>query len=334
MATTQRITPTTTPISSATVSNDKIKKGAMYGGAGITIAAALAGAARFIHTLVTAQPADDPVTPPIEGEDNVAENAEHTDVVQTVQPIQPEPAPAPIPTPVHPEPTPAPSPVHPEPTPINQDPDIDAIAQEIIAKEEVDVADIDIAPFIQFDNLGVYYDPMGNEYQAAIFHLKTGEQFKLVDLNHDGLFTEIFDLAGGYIGSVDDLDFPPFYFTEDDIRFALENEIGYVGPAAEPGDSTMDLETAAAGDQDVAQNAPASSTATEPVDVVDDIDTSDVDVQAIISAILESPVETKDEVVIEADDVDPLYGLDPDWEIANSDDTELDDCSDTDILNS
>lgn len=329
MATTQRITPTTTSITAPTISNDKIKKGAVYGGAGVAIAAALAGTAHYIHNLIIK-----PV-PPVEAEDNIAENAEHTDVVQTVQPVHaPEPTSTTTSTtnsttnstPVH---IPKPDPVYPDDPPT----DVDVIAQEIIGREEIDNNDVHINPFVQFDNIGVYHDPMGNEYKAALFHMENGEQFKLVDLNHDGLFTEIFDLTGLHLGNVDDLDFPNFYFTEDDIRFALENEIGYVGPAAEPGDSEMDLESAAPSGLEVAQieTVPASSAAaTGAVEVVDDIDTNDVDVQAVISAILDSPVETKDEVVIDVEPTD--IELESDMDIAGSDDTDLDECCDTDPL--
>lgn len=332
MATTQRITPNTTTTTSSTVSNDKLKKGAMYGGAGVAVAAALAGAAYHIHKIM-----GDIVKP--EADPNAASAPEEltADPVQSevTSPVQTHPDPTPVPKPYPIKPDPNPDPIKPEPTPDPDDPNV--IAQEIIGRTEIDVADINLPPKIQFDSFSVFYDEMGNECQAAIFHLDNGEQLKLVDLNHDGLFTEIFDLAGYQVGSIEDLN-APFYFTEEDIRFALENEIGYVGPAAEPGDSTMDLGDAAAVAEscnEVAMNVPAHPTAIGSVDIVDDIDVNDVDVQAIITSILDTPVDARQEAVITEDSIiidDPI-DIDDELDTADSDDdVELDDLSDTDIL--
>lgn len=281
MNTTQRITPTTPATPS--VSNDKLKKAALYGGSATVMAAALAAMAKVI--IGRKDPViDDPEKHPVEGDGPVADGA-------TDPTVQPEgQAQAQAQTHTHTQTTTnggsaqnVRSRDH-ETDTHSDDPvsDPDKIAEEIIEKEEIDENDEVETPNIIFDKFTVYYDSDGNEFPAVLTYI-FGEPRLLVDHDLNGTFTDVFDMAGKFLTTCD------FPFTEDDIRYAMENDITYIDPKSLPEISDIVM----VDEIESTEEHPAVAQHEEPAtpDDDDDIDITDEDIQAIISAIINSPLE-------------------------------------------
>lgn len=75
----------------------------------------------------------------------------------------------------------------------------DEIAEAIIAEEQIDPADIDMADVIDFDEIGTVYTVEGESYTAAAFHDSVGNQLVMVDVDDDGVFDIITDVYGNPI---------------------------------------------------------------------------------------------------------------------------------------
>lgn len=73
------------------------------------------------------------------------------------------------------------------------------IAEAIIAEEQIDPADIDMADVIDFDEIGTVYTVEGESYTAAAFHDSVGNQLVMVDVDDDGVFDIITDVYGNPI---------------------------------------------------------------------------------------------------------------------------------------
>lgn len=104
----------------------------------------------------------------------------------------------------HPSDTSQQPPTEEQPAPENQpvtgqdsvDPDLVA---EAIA-HEVDQQDIDSENVLTIDQIGTVNGPDGNEIMAVVGHLPDGTQLLLTDIDGDGIFTDVFDMAGNYAG--------------------------------------------------------------------------------------------------------------------------------------
>lgn len=81
------------------------------------------------------------------------------------------------------------------PTP-NEQVNPDEIAEAIIAEEQVDPNDIDMADVVNFDEIGTVYTVDGESYTAAAFHDAAGNQLVMVDVDNDNVFDIITDMDG------------------------------------------------------------------------------------------------------------------------------------------
>lgn len=162
------------------------------------------------------------------------------------------------------------------------------VAEKIIAELEIDDDDIYDLALIRFDELTTVYNEDGEELNAAIFHLfDETEPFVLVDMNGDGTYTHIFD------SNLDFVDIPVLYpFNEDDIRYALEEEMGYIGP------KTL------LADDDELDDIDFNDIEEAEVAVADDIDYEDEDIRALIESFFDMPFEEFVEVYWDEEDDD------------------------------
>ncbi len=80
---------------------------------------------------------------------------------------------------------------------INPDDVAQAIAQEI------DQQDIDADNVLTIDEFGTANGPDGSEILVAVAHTPDGQQFMLTDFDGDGVFTDVFDMAGNFAGNLE-----------------------------------------------------------------------------------------------------------------------------------
>lgn len=79
----------------------------------------------------------------------------------------------------------------------------DDIAQQIIEEQNIDPYDIDSPTIISVDELETLYRADGSEMLVAAVHTPDGSQFLLADVDGDGYFTDVFDMAGNYVGEAE-----------------------------------------------------------------------------------------------------------------------------------
>lgn len=75
----------------------------------------------------------------------------------------------------------------------------DDVAEAIIAEEQVDPNDIDMADVVNFDEIGTVYTVDGESYTAAAFHDAVGNQLVMVDVDGDDVFDVITDMEGNVL---------------------------------------------------------------------------------------------------------------------------------------
>lgn len=185
---------------------------------------------------------------------------------------------------------------HDNDTPI---PNPEEVAQKIIAELEIDDDDIYDLALIRFDEFTTVYNEDGEELNAAIFHLLgETEPYVLVDMNGDGSYTHIFD------SNLDFVDIPvPYPFNGDDIRYAMEEEMGYIGP-----------KTLLVDDDDELDDIDFNDIEEADVAVADDIDYNDEDIRALIESFFDMPFEEFAETYWPDEEPDPEPVLDPEPE--------------------
>lgn len=107
----------------------------------------------------------------------------------------------------HPSETPQPTPTEEQPAPESQpvagqdDVDPNLVAEAIA--HEVDQQDIDGENVLTIDQIGTVNGPNGNEIMAVVGHLPDGTQLLLTDIDGDGIFSDVFDMAGNYAGTLE-----------------------------------------------------------------------------------------------------------------------------------
>lgn len=79
----------------------------------------------------------------------------------------------------------------------------DDVAQRILEEQGIGIDDIDSPTIISIDELATLYRADGSEMLVAAIHTPDGAQFLLADIDGDGYFTDVFDLAGNYVGEAE-----------------------------------------------------------------------------------------------------------------------------------
>ncbi len=95
---------------------------------------------------------------------------------------------------------------------------------EILAEEEIDVADIDAPEMVNFDSIGTVYTVDGEEFAAASFHMDNGIEGVMIDVDGDGVFDDV--AAQTVDGLIKVGDAPGF--TVDDVELELNPDDSYL----------------------------------------------------------------------------------------------------------
>ncbi len=76
----------------------------------------------------------------------------------------------------------------------------DEIAQQIAQANEIDNNDNESADMLNVEGLTTAMGPDGQEYVVAIVHTPDGGEYMLADTDGDGVFSDVFDMEGNYVG--------------------------------------------------------------------------------------------------------------------------------------
>lgn len=107
-------------------------------------------------------------------------------------------------------------------TAADDDVDPDLIAQQIAGASEVDDADIDAPNVVTVERMDVAYGPDGTEHMVAIVRTPDGSEFMLADTDGDGVFSEVYDLNGNFVGNTENS------LTASDLQEAADPTGGYM----------------------------------------------------------------------------------------------------------
>lgn len=100
--------------------------------------------------------------------------------------------------------------------------DPNLVAQEL--RDELDPGDIDSPDMLIVEEFGTVYGPDGNEMNVAIVHTPDGSRYQLADIDGDGVFSDVFDMAGNFVGEADG------NLTVSDLYEMADNTGGYLPP--------------------------------------------------------------------------------------------------------
>lgn len=75
------------------------------------------------------------------------------------------------------------------------------VAQTIA--QEVDPNDNDSQDVLTVDDFTTVYGPDGSEMMVAVVHTPDGSQFLLADTDGDGIYSDVFDTEGNYVGNAE-----------------------------------------------------------------------------------------------------------------------------------
>jgi hypothetical protein len=173
---------------------------------------------------------DDAIADVIETPEEITDQAEVNSEAEPAQAetepadneiVEPEPITNTNPEPVVEEPTPSPNESN---TPTNQPVNPDDIADAIIAEDQVDPKDIDMANVINFDKIDTVYYIDGESHTAATFHDNDGNQLTMVDVDDDGVFDIICDESAKTYANIPDHE----KITVDDAQLGIANEGTYL----------------------------------------------------------------------------------------------------------
>lgn len=127
------------------------------------------------------------------------------------------------------------------------------IAQQIVNEQNIDPYDIDSPTIISVDELATLYREDGSEMLVAAVHTPDGEQYLLADIDDDGFFTNVFDMAGNYIGEAEG------NLMASDLEIMVDESAGYLaqnGDELRGDDPTNDIvNTSNPTDNDIAENS-------------------------------------------------------------------------------
>ncbi|MBQ0024015.1 MAG: hypothetical protein KBT29_12355 [Prevotellaceae bacterium] len=231
-----------------------------------------------------------------------------------------------------PQPTDNPTAQQPVPTtPATEDDiDPDLIAQQIAGSQEVDNTDIELANIITVDNMDIAYGPDGSEYTVAMFHTPDGGQFMLADTDGDGVYSDVFDLNGNYVGSAEG------NLTASDLQEAADPTGGYMAydteaPIGEdPTNDIVATDTHNGTDEPIQDGMPAV-TEGEIATIEGGNPEELVDVEDVLAQLLSSNDDSLAELADREIVVDDEPDLDDDDDdLADSDDDDDDDLDDLD----
>ena len=102
------------------------------------------------------------------------------------------------------------------------------MADAIIAEEEIDPNDIDMADVVNFEEIGTVYNVDGSSYTAATFSDPDGNQLVMVDIDGDNTFDVIQDPETGAQLCDSEGNVISPNLTTDDAEIAIDDTTGYL----------------------------------------------------------------------------------------------------------
>lgn len=193
------------------------------------------------------------------------------------------------------------------------------VAQEIAQANEIDSDDNEGADMLSVAGLTTAQGPDGQELMVAVVQTPDGGEYMLADIDGDGVFSDVFDMDGNYVGAAEgDL-------TASDLEEMADPSGGYLAMADdEPmgDDPTEDIvnttgEEAEENENDLADNQVSDNHDGETVDgEIDDDEVSDDELLAQLLDDNDSDDQDADHVYDESD------GSDDDADIAVDEDTD------------
>lgn len=100
--------------------------------------------------------------------------------------------------------------------------DPDLIAQQIAGATETDPDDLDVPDLLTIDGMDIAYGPDGSEITVAMVRTPDGGQYMLADVDGDGVFSDVFDMEGNYVGYAEG------NLTASDLQEAADPTGGYM----------------------------------------------------------------------------------------------------------
>lgn len=100
--------------------------------------------------------------------------------------------------------------------------DPDLIAQQIAGATETDPNDLDVPDLLTVDGMDIAYGPDGSEFTVAMIRTPDGGQYMLADVDGDGVFSDVFDMNGNYVGVAEG------NLTAGDLQEAADPTGGYM----------------------------------------------------------------------------------------------------------
>lgn len=179
--------------------------------------------------------------------------------------------------------------------------DPNLVAEAIV--QEIDQQDIDAENVLAIEQIGTVNGPDGTEIMAVLGHLPDGTQLLLTDIDGDGIFSDVFDMAGNYAGSMEG------NLTAGDLIEMYDNTGGYLDITEntvgdDPVNGITNTEPAHEENQ-MAQRESASDD--QPSDeellamLTDEIGTEEESTDRLIDESSDEDEEPEDEVVMETD---------------------------------
>lgn len=125
------------------------------------------------------------------------------------------------------------------------------VAQAIA--QEVDGGDNDADDVLTVDDFATVYGPDGSEMMVAVVHTPDGSQFLLADTDGDGIYSDVYDTEGNYVGNAEG------NLTASDLVENYDTTGGYIAmrdnlDGDDPSQDMVNIDGSHPTQEDVAQN--------------------------------------------------------------------------------
>lgn len=228
------------------------------------------------------------------------QNSSSNGNITTPHPVDSSSGSGQVPQPSPQQPSPQ-QPTHPQDNPSGSDEiNPDLIAQQIAGSNETDPSDIEAPDILTVDGMDLAYGPDGSEFTVAMVHTPDGGQYMLADVDGDGIFSDVFDLNGNYVGAAEG------NLTASDLQEAADPTGGYMAyNGAEPigEDPTNDIVAT-----DTSTNTPTNSGTQHPEEnLLASNDEEAVDLDDLLAQLLSNNEDSLSDVASREMVVDDTY---------------------------
>jgi len=103
------------------------------------------------------------------------------------------------------------------------------VAQQIVQSFEIDENDVDADNVFNVTGFTTVNGPDGEEQLVAVIKAQDGSEFVLADLDGDGVYSDVFDMAGNYAGEAEG------NLTAGDLIVMTDDTGNYIAAVEDPG---------------------------------------------------------------------------------------------------